>query len=255
MTADGVDRLAAAKVRKGSRSRQLLQTTDAYKHSANMPPVFSMRHKTSFGEMKPGNGVEPSGDISHTIDATQNVPPKWTMRGRSTGIPKPADQPGPGEYRNPSTLHGSHPLLHQAGRGFSFGSSQRSKTGSNAPLDVPSPLDYNTDVAGAFGTYAQPRVPVFTMRSKLKDPANKEKRPGCTAYNVASLTSKGVMASPQWTMNARPKLVGGKERASWPGPGEHAPRADANGQIYRMPKFSFGKVERFGYMKQYEGPE
>merc|ERR1719456_1782618 len=74
-------------------------------------PKFTMRAKTSFGNEVKQTDTEPSGPIADKVDAILNRPPKWTMMPRGSGIPKPAEQPGPGEYQQPSTLYGSHPQL------------------------------------------------------------------------------------------------------------------------------------------------
>merc|ERR1719230_1933062 len=69
-----------------------LDVQSAFKHSAHMPPQFSMRKKTAFGDIK-FSGTEPSGPLAEKYDAIMNAPPKWSMLSRVTGIPKAPDQP------------------------------------------------------------------------------------------------------------------------------------------------------------------
>merc|ERR1712187_17396 len=68
-------------------------------------PKFTMRAKTSFGNETKKTDTEPSGPIADKVDAILNKPPSWTMLPRSSGMPKSVDQPGPGEYHQPSTLY------------------------------------------------------------------------------------------------------------------------------------------------------
>lgn len=77
-------------------------------------PKYTMRSKLvdpSSKEVRPGPyevGMCGRNGIMTT--------PSWSMVSRSSGIPKPSLQPGPGDYALPSTLYGSHPALPMAGR-------------------------------------------------------------------------------------------------------------------------------------------
>merc|ERR1711879_235757 len=122
-------------------------------------PKFTMRKKTAFGDIK-FSGTEPSGPLAEKYDAIMNAPPSWTMLSRGAGIPKPPDQPGPGEYNQPSTLYGSHPQLAVAGR---VPKRTEQRKGMENPNDTPSPLDYNTVQSSGgshtFGRYDQRSAP------------------------------------------------------------------------------------------------
>ena len=95
------------------------------------------------------------------------------MIPRSSGITKTSDQPGPGEYAQPSTLYGSHPQLPVPGRVCK--STQR-RTGPTDQLgemkNNPSPHDYDIVCSGPdkthkFGRVDQASAPKFTMRPKV----------------------------------------------------------------------------------------
>eukprot|EP00933_Yihiella_yeosuensis_P005473 TRINITY_DN10998_c1_g1_i1.p1 TRINITY_DN10998_c1_g1~~TRINITY_DN10998_c1_g1_i1.p1 ORF type:complete len:257 (+),score=34.16 TRINITY_DN10998_c1_g1_i1:46-816(+) len=83
-------------------------------------PSFTMRPKVSFGSQfknaKQADEGGMAGDISSKIDQVRPAAPKWSFIPRESGIVKTKDQPGPGEYVNPSTLYGAHPQLKVSGR-------------------------------------------------------------------------------------------------------------------------------------------
>ena len=76
-------------------------------------PKFTMRPKVAFGsQFKSAKQAEEggmSGDMSSKYNEIRPRAPAYSMIPRSSGITKTSDQPGPGEYAQPSTLYGSHP--------------------------------------------------------------------------------------------------------------------------------------------------
>jgi len=97
------------------------QCSDGKTHSFGRPdqvhaPKFTMRAKTSFGNEVKKTDTEPSGPIADKVDAILNRPPSWTMVPRGSGMSKPVDQPGPGEYAQPGCIYGTHPCIPQPGR-------------------------------------------------------------------------------------------------------------------------------------------
>eukprot|EP00931_Biecheleriopsis_adriatica_P040632 TRINITY_DN2328_c0_g1_i5.p1 TRINITY_DN2328_c0_g1~~TRINITY_DN2328_c0_g1_i5.p1 ORF type:complete len:133 (-),score=16.73 TRINITY_DN2328_c0_g1_i5:447-845(-) len=112
-----------------------------------------------------------AGDMSSKYNEIRPRAPSWTMMPRESGITKTKDQPGPGEYPQPSTLYGSHPALPVVGR------VPKSTTKRSSPQDQlggemknnPSPQDYEVVQTGKgkdskFGRVDQETAPKFTMR-------------------------------------------------------------------------------------------
>eukprot|EP00927_Polykrikos_kofoidii_P048462 TRINITY_DN42734_c0_g1_i1.p1 TRINITY_DN42734_c0_g1~~TRINITY_DN42734_c0_g1_i1.p1 ORF type:complete len:585 (-),score=58.22 TRINITY_DN42734_c0_g1_i1:27-1724(-) len=181
-------------------------------------PGWTMRAKTKFGEVKP-TGTEPSGPLADKQDAVMHSPPKWTMTGRSSGIPKPADQPGPGEYPVPSTLYGSHPQLTCAGRV----PKQTEERKQPAPKDItPSPQDYEIVLSHGkkhkFGRIDQVSAPGWTMRAKTK--FGEAKPTGTEPSGPLADKVDAVMNRPPcWSMPGRSSGI--PSPADQPGPGEY----------------------------------
>merc|ERR1719253_1147563 len=159
---------------------------------------------------------------TYTIGKASNkglmTAPEWSMTGRGAGIPKAPQQPGPGEYAQPSTLYGSHPMIPVAGR-VPKSTQDRPDPNANFP-DTPAPHDYEVVKPGEFGSVVQSKAPKWTMRSKLKDPANKEVRPNVTTYTIGKASNKGLMTMPEWSMTGRG--TGIPKAPQQPGPGEYA---------------------------------
>jgi hypothetical protein len=146
---------------------------------------------------------------------------KWTIgagSGRSNGIPKPVDQPGPGYYTVPSSMKG-HPIMRNPRQVPAY-------TSKRQPLHVvdneTGPLDYQTDGKGQDrGRAVVTTSPSFTMRIKPNDPASREKRPECTAYTVkGGMTHKGFCAAPSWGQGSQSRSIKMKEDNT-PAPGKY----------------------------------
>ena len=88
-------------------------------------------------------------DMSSKYNEIRPRAPAYSMIPRSSGITKTSDQPGPGEYAQPSTLYGSHPQLPVPGR---ICKSTQRRTGPTDQLgemkNNPSPHDYDTMCSG-----------------------------------------------------------------------------------------------------------
>uniref|UniRef100_A0A7S4SKL3 Uncharacterized protein n=1 Tax=Alexandrium monilatum TaxID=311494 RepID=A0A7S4SKL3_9DINO len=220
--------LAMAEQRAASapaKGRALLDHATAYKATVRSGPKYSLRVKTSFGDaLATSTHTEPTGDVSGKLDSVLKKSPSWSLTTRGTGIPKPPHQPGPGEYRVPSTLYGAHPALACPGR-VPKTSDTRPDPGTKARKDdYPAPNQYQTSCSDGpnhkFGRADQQTVPKYSMRSKLPDPADKEVRPGCTKYDLGKASRKGIMTMPSWSM--APRGNGIPKSADYPGPGYYS---------------------------------
>lgn len=213
----------AARLTQSSwKGRTLLEHNEAYKCTVHAPYRFTMRCKTKFGDEMTylPQGGELSGPLAEQLDAIRNKPPSYSMLARASGITKPPDQPGPGHYPMPSTLYGSHPTLPMAGR-VPVRTARRSEPKDQLMQgDTPSPQDYAVVTDKKFGRYDQVTAPTFTMRAKIKDPADKEKRPGCQAYTLGNVSNKGKMDTPSWSMTTRGSGI--TKPPDFPGPGDYA---------------------------------
>lgn len=198
-----------------------LDDAEAYKHSVDMPPCYTMRAKTAFGDASKGRmPTELAGDLSKKYDSIMMRPPIWSMQARGSGIPKPAQQPGPGEYAQPSTLYGKHPQLAVAGR-VPLTTSLR-KGLSDGCVDTPSPQDYEVVQTGKkFGRVDQITAPTYTMRAKCSfgDPT-KGKMPTELAGDLSDKYDEILNRPPKWTM--APRGAGIPKPMNTPGPGEYA---------------------------------
>jgi len=174
---------------------------------------------------------------------------KWTMAPRGSGIPKPTNQPGPGEYAQPSTLYGSHPMLPMAGR------VPKTTTKRSTPSDAltmggvtPAPHDYKVTADGEFGSVAQAKAPKYSMRAKISDPADKEVRPGATTYTLGMAGRQGIMSTPCWSM--APRGTGIPKPQNQPGPGEYAQPSTLYGSHPMLPvagRVHMGGSERWNH--------
>lgn len=234
---------------------ELRDVGKALKSCSQSSPAFSMRGKTSFGneDRYRNTGGELAGDLSKKVDAILTVNPKWSLRGRSTGITKPTDFPGPGNYKIPTTLDRSHPLLPSCGKGWTMTARPKIKSSITDPTELyckgtPDPQRYDTSNKGKIGTKLQQSVASYTMRAKIKDPMDREKRPGCQAYTTGNCTKDGPISTPSYTMASRGNFAAKSDKK--PGPGEHHWPTDANGAKNRQPVFSFSKNARFTEAKK-----
>lgn len=233
---------------------QLRHPTKAHEKCSHKAPSFTMRGKTTFGnESRYRNtGGELGGDLSKVYDSVKTVNPKWSMRARASGIPEPENFPGPGDYPIPSTLLKTHPTIHSAGKGWTMPGRGTLKASISDPnllygKDTPSPQHYST-VTNRIGSELQGRSSSYTIRTKLKDPADREVRPGCQKYNPQKVNQHGPLTTPAWTMRARGELISKLVKA--PGPGSHQVRTEMNGTIERQPTFKFGTNPRFSEAKK-----
>jgi len=145
--------------------------------------------------------------------------PKWTMAARASGIPKPGNAPGPGEYPQPGCIYGAHPTISQPGR-VPKTTVKRTEPSEWEPKCTPSPQEYSVvSQAGEFGRIDQAKAPKFSIRQKIVDPSIKEKRPGCQTYDLKNLDRHGPMMAPSWSMAAR--SAGLPPPTQGAGPGEY----------------------------------
>jgi hypothetical protein len=220
-------------------------------------PKFTMRAKTSFGNEVKQTDTEPSGPIADKIDAVLNRPPSWTMLSRGSGIPQAADQPGPGEYHQPSTLYGSHPQLAVAGRVPKRTEKRKDMASTN---NTPSPQDYATTLSEGgkhtFGRADQVHAPKFTMRAKTSFGNEVKKSDTEPSGPLSDKYDKILNTPPKWTMV--PRGSGMPKTVDQPGPGEYAQPGCIYGnhpcikQPGRIPKTT---EQRPALGRIYEGPE
>lgn len=196
-----------------------LDSVKAYKASIDMPPRYTIRAKTAFGDESKGRvHTEPGPDVSGKLDVILNRPPTWTMAPRSSGIPKPANTPGPGEYAQPSTLYGSHPQLSVPGR-VPKTTSRRSSPSDALPI-TPSPQDYVV-VQKKFGRIDQTTAPTYTMRAKTSfGDANHGRMETELCGDLSDKYDAILKRVPKWTM--APRSSGIPKPTNTPGPGEYA---------------------------------
>lgn len=214
-----------------------LNATESFKASVDMPPRFSIRAKVSFGDpfctaKTASNDI--GQDLSDKLDQIRPAQPKWSMTSRGSGIPKPPDQPGPGQYPQPSTLYGSHPQLPVPGR------VPKTTTNRAAPSDqfpkTPAPHDYEVVQKDKFGRYDQLTAPKFTMRGKVSfgDPFCSAK----TASNdigqdLADKLDQIRPAQPKWTMTSRGSGI--PKPKDQPGPGQYLQPSTLYGSHPQLP--------------------
>jgi len=83
----------------------------------NKEPAYTMRIKPSDPadrEKRPGcQTYSPLPNV--TCKGVQKLP-SWSLTARGSGITKPPNQPGPGEYAIPGTIYGGHPAFTTPGR-------------------------------------------------------------------------------------------------------------------------------------------
>jgi len=235
--------------KSSSMPGRLLDSTRAFKNSVDMPPAFTMRKKLE----DPANKEKRPGcqtyDIGKCARHGPMTAPQWTMAPRSSGIPPVPDFPGPGHYAIPGSIYGEHPCIDQPGR-VARQNVNRPDPQDWEPRCTPSPQHYQDAKAtyGKFGRVDQSKAPVFTIRQKLTDPANKEKRPGVQTYNIGKQHRHGTMAAPSWTM--APRSSGIPKTPNFPGPGEYVVPGSIYGshpaitQPGRVPKTTAARFDK-----------
>ena len=247
----------------------------AYKASIDLPPKWTMRGRTSFGSpFKSAEAAEEggmAGDMSSKYNEIRPRAPAWSMMPRSSGITKTADQPGPGEYLQPSTLYGSHPQLPVPGR---ICKSTQSRTGPTDQVgemkNNPSPHDYNTVMSGPdsghkFGRADQVSAPKFTMRAKVSFGSQfksaKAAEEGGMAGDMSSKYNEIRPRAPAWSM--MPRSSGITKTPDQPGPGEYLqpstlygshPQLPVPGRICKSTQSRTGPTDQVGEMKNNPSP-
>eukprot|EP00434_Breviolum_minutum_P005408 symbB.v1.2.004768.t1/scaffold274.1/size244435/9 len=248
----------------------------AYKASIDLPPKWTMRGKTSFGSpFKSAKAAEEggmAGDMSSKYNEIRPRAPAWSMMPRSSGITKTPDQPGPGEYLQPSTLYGSHPQLPVPGR---ICKSTQSRTGPTDQVgemkNNPSPHDYNTVMSGPnnshkFGRADQVSAPKFTMRAKVSFGSQfksaKAAEEGGMAGDMSSKYNEIRPRAPAWSM--MPRSSGITKTPDQPGPGEYLqpstlygshPQLPVPGRICKSTQSRTGPTDQVGEMKNNPSPQ
>ena len=247
----------------------------AYKASIDLPPKWTMRGRTSFGSpFKSAKAAEEggmAGDMSSKYNEIRPRAPAWSMMPRSSGITKTPDQPGPGEYLQPSTLYGSHPQLPVPGR---ICKSTQSRTGPTDQVgemkNNPSPHDYNTVMSGPnnshkFGRADQVSAPKFTMRAKVSFGSQfksaKAAEEGGMAGDMSSKYNEIRPRAPAWSM--MPRSSGITKTPDQPGPGEYLqpstlygshPQLPVPGRICKSTQSRTGPTDQVGEMKNNPSP-
>lgn len=229
--------------------RKLLEPMTAFKASINMPPKFTMRQKTSFGNTFKATETEPSGPLADKVDNILSRPPSWSMLARGSGIPNAPDQPGPGHYPVPSTLYGSHPQLTCAGR-VPARTEKRHDMADPKAKHSPSVHDYDTVMSKGknhtFGRYDQASMPKFTMRAKTSfgNPvrASETEPSGPLSDKVDAILNR----PPSWSMLARGSGI--PNPPDQPGPGQYPVPGSIYGkhpQLTTPGRVSAGTEQRF----------
>lgn len=192
--------------------------------SHNKAPRFTCRKKTDFGDPMIALGakeIRPGAQTYKIKDVTHNGPafaPKWSMLARSSGISKPPQQPGPGQYEIPSTVYFENPLVAAPGRCPKR--TEKRADPQDGMEDTPAPGYYKVNFDGEIGTKLQNKAPQWSMRIKPGDPLCREKRPNAQTYNVPSnATANGLVKPPKWSMTTRSSGI--SKPPMVPGPGEY----------------------------------
>lgn len=225
---------------------RLINDVASFKASAKSAPSFTMRAKLpSANDVQNRLPTEPAsrGDLKKEILKTRfPEQPSFIFGKREAGLLPPPKQPGPGEYALGSTIEAKHPTEVMTGRGFSWGSTGRSAIGKSH--NGPSPIHYRVNSEPALK-----KQPAWTVAAKRKDPADKEKKPGCQTYKVGNVLKDGPIYNPEWSCAPRRSEIS-NARSTWPGPGSYYPHIDANGRRDRAPKWALYTNDRFKPLKK-----
>lgn len=213
----------------------------SFKKTVKGLPQYTLRPKLpSAQDIQARLPTEPAarGDLRAEVEAVKPLAPKWTMGAREAGIPPPVKQPGPGQYALRSTIQQTHPSEVLSGRGWTWGSTNRSKIGTDGSK-TPGPTDYKSNSEPSLKKAAS-----YTMRAKPEASSKIEVSPGCQKYKVDKLNHHGPLTAPCWTLGPRRSLLS-QARGKEPGPGSFTPHVEANGRHTRSAKWSFGSEPRF----------
>jgi hypothetical protein len=209
--------------------------------------------------------------IAKGLAMSKPTTPKWSIGARTPQPEKPAWVPGPGTYKNPSTLLNTHPTLATSGRGWAFGNDGKNQVGRSKSFGslVVNEWGPKYDVKHNQTEEKDPswlmaeRVPgslrprqckdTWGVSVKPSDAESKHADPKDTiagSVNVLGMHPKGgnypvractILGRPQSTLVPR-----GSDNS--PGPGKyHNTSIEAQslqGTIHRG--FSFGKASAFG---------
>lgn len=236
-----------------------LDDATAFKASVKTPPVWTIGEKLPTAMDKKNGGLITEftykGDLKKEFEFTSlPVQPCYSMGSREAGLLPPPKQPGPGEYKIPSTLDKHHPTEAMPGKGFSWGATGRSAIGCEHMKKNPGPTQY--EATRKLGSSSEPSLkspPQWTIGTKKPDPADKQIRPGCTKYKVQGLLRDGPVSTPAWSLVARKSQIS-QTRSSWPGPGSYYPHIEANGRKDRKPKWALYAGERWKPPRPREPP-
>lgn len=227
-----------------------LDDVNAYKAAVKGAPKYTMAPKLpSSNDLKNRLPTEPAarGDLRKEIEATQiAAPPSYSMGAREAGLLPPPKQPGPGEYKLPSTLEQTHPQEVMTGRGFSWGATGRVSMASKNK--TPSPQAYRANSEPSLK-----KAPSYSMGARWKPTTDKEVRPGCQKYKVGKILKDGPEFTPQWTLAERRSEIS-NTRSGWPGPDKYWPALDSNGRRDRTPKWGLYATDRFKPLKKDREP-
>ena len=239
-------------------------------------PKYTMRAKVSFGSQfksaKQADEGGMAGDMSAKYNEIRPRAPAWTMIPRSSGITKTADQPGPGEYPQPSTLYGSHPQLPVPGR---ICKSTQGRTGPTDQVgEMKNNLVHRTTTRSCqapngshkFGRADQVSAPKYTMRAKVSFGSQfksaKQADEGGMAGDMSAKYNEIRPRAPAWTMI--PRSSGITKTADQPGPGEYPqpstlygshPQLPVPGRICKSTQGRTGPTDQVGEMKNNPSPQ
>eukprot|EP00418_Pyrodinium_bahamense_P088748 CAMPEP_0179030056 /NCGR_PEP_ID=MMETSP0796-20121207/10373_1 /TAXON_ID=73915 /ORGANISM="Pyrodinium bahamense, Strain pbaha01" /LENGTH=210 /DNA_ID=CAMNT_0020726235 /DNA_START=24 /DNA_END=653 /DNA_ORIENTATION=+ len=205
------------------------------------------------GTLRPNIDTELGPDLSDHLDSIKAESPKWTLKGRPKREQVQGSWvPAPGYYRNPSTLSKSHPTLPCSGRGWHWGSEDRSKTSGLSPNAClgQDPLMYQPHTCNS----VLEKFPSWSLKQRSGDtPVPYKGDLWCSAnkidksflYNTSEMKAKGGRSTtPKWTIKGRSKVddMVPKCVREAPGPGAHDVTLAA---LKRQPSWGFGSAARF----------
>merc|ERR1740138_1573495 len=125
-----------------------LESEDAWRSTIQTAPAFSLSARTWPNDRKGRLPTELSAKGELGMDLTKPASPKFSIQARHAlvvGEELPGlGAPGPGAYGEvpPTTVCKSHPTLEMNGRGWHFGTSQRSQSTGALVVGGPGPNQY-----------------------------------------------------------------------------------------------------------------
>lgn len=243
------DRLFRSTRSSDFQESKLLEVQDAFNKSVDIAPSYTMQARAKHGAFgKPSVQTEFGPDISKQVDRIRTAPPRWSLQPRpKTSLGGGTSWvPAPGHYPIKTTVEKTHPTIPLPGRGFHWGSANRSPP--LQPSDTPDPTRY--DVKDDF---ALAKDPTWTLAGRLHYDPDRGRKP---VYNVVGFKRKGGLAhTPEWSFTKRPEsafVVRGS--GDTPGPGEHRLPKNLGGKLKRSPSWGFGTSSRWVKDAPYEGP-